>query len=209
VGRIYAGLDQERIAWLEQQPLFFVATAPLDGDGHINLSPKGATGSFRVLSPTSVAYLDLIGSGIETVAHLHENGRIVLMFCAFSGPPTVLRLHGRGRVVQPGDAEFDELLERFAPRPELLATLRSIVVVDLTRVADSCGFVVPRMSLVDERDQLFRWAEHQQRAGGDGWKIAYERTNNRASIDGLAGLELDDEATAAENERYLSEGRVI
>lgn len=209
MGRVFAQLDEKQARWLEQQPVFFVATAPLAADGHVNVSPKGARGSFRVLGPTTVAYLDLIGSGIETVAHLRENGRIVLMFCAFSGPPNILRLHGQGRVVTEGDEGFGDLLRGFDVRPEVSATLRSVVVVEVTRIADSCGFVAPRMEVVEERDQLFRWAEHRERADGAGWKAAYERTNNRASIDGLPGLDVADDVSDAERARYASEGRVI
>ncbi|HYI16775.1 MAG TPA: pyridoxamine 5'-phosphate oxidase family protein [Thermomicrobiales bacterium] len=209
MGRIYAGIDERQRAWLEQQPLFFVSTAPLDAGGHLNVSPKGASGTFRVLGPNRVAYLDLIGSGIETVAHLRENGRIVLMFCAFNGPPTVLRLHGRGQVVQPDDPDFSGLLAHFDLRAELESTLRSIIDIDVTRISDSCGFVVPRMELVDERDQLFRWAEHQERSAGPAWKGAYERTNNSTNIDGLRGLELPDELTETERARFASQGRVI
>lgn len=209
MGRTYTQLDERQIRWLQAQPMFFVATAPLDAEAHINLSPKGATGSFRVLGPTTVAYLDLIGSGIETVAHLRENGRVVLMFCAFNGPPNVLRLHGHGRVVQAGDAEFDRLVQGFEPRKDLQTTLRSVVVVEVTRISDSCGFVVPRMELVEERAQLFRWAEHQQQANGAGWKEAYERVNNQTSIDGLQGLDLTDDLSDAERARYASAGRVI
>src|SRR5262245_5373470 len=115
LGRTYDGLDDGQIAWIERLPMFFVATAPTDPEGHVNLSPKGAMGTFRVLDPTTFAYLDLIGSGVETIAHLRENGRIAVMFCAFDGPPKIMRLHGRGRVVQRDDPEFADLLARFEP----------------------------------------------------------------------------------------------
>ena len=120
-----------------------------------------------------------------------------------------MRLHGVGRPVQQNDDGFEELLATFDVSDEQRQAVRSVVTVDVTRVGDSCGFVVPRMQLVEERDQLFRWAEHQQRSGGGGWKSAYERTNNTASIDGLTGLDLAGEASAAEQARYRSEGRAI
>src|SRR6059058_3779379 len=103
MGRVYDGIDERLAAWIARQPLFFVATAPLAGDGHVNVSPKGPIGSLRVLDDHTVAYLDVTGSGAETIAHLRENGRIVVMLCAFEGPPKILRLHGRGEAVQAGD----------------------------------------------------------------------------------------------------------
>ena len=113
MGRLYDAIDDTTRQWLAKQPMFFVATAPNDPDGHVNLSPKGAAGAFRVLGPTRVAYVDLVGSGVETAAHLRENGRIVLMFCAFAGPPKIVRLHGQGRVVRQDDPEFAALLPEF------------------------------------------------------------------------------------------------
>ena len=110
MGRIYERIDEHQRAWIARQAMFFVATAPLDADGHVNLSPKGPIGSLRVLDDHTVAYLDIVGSGAETIAHLRENGRIVVMLCAFDGPPRILRLHGRGEVVEAGDARFVELL---------------------------------------------------------------------------------------------------
>ena len=110
MGRIYEGIDAHQREWIAKQPLFFVATAPLDAEGHVNLSPKGPIGSFRVLDDHTVAYLDVLGSGAETIAHLRENGRIVVMLCAFEGPPRILRLHGRGEHVLAGDPRFEELL---------------------------------------------------------------------------------------------------
>src|SRR5215208_5648626 len=112
MGRIYDRIDDHQRAWIARQPLFFVGTAPLDGDGHVNLSPKGPIGTLRVLDDHTVAYLDLIGSGAETIAHLRANGRIVVMLCAFEGPPRIVRLHGRGEIVAAGDERFDALLER-------------------------------------------------------------------------------------------------
>jgi hypothetical protein len=200
MGRVYAALDDPLRRWLEAQRLFFVATAPDDPGGHLNLSPKGATGAFRVLGPTTVAYLDLVGSGVETVAHLRQNGRIVLMFCAFDGPPKILRLHGRGRVVGEGDPEFAGLLAGFAVGAEARSLARTVVVVEVSRISDSCGFGVPRMDFVGDRDQHLRWAAGQRAKRGDGWLADYVRANNSASIDGLPGLNAPGVAPAAAGE---------
>ena len=180
MGRTYEGVDDRLARFLAGQHVFFVATAPLGGDGHLNLSPKGLDGTFAVLDPATVAYLDLTGSGIETVAHLRENGRIVVMFCAFEGPPRIVRLHGRGEAVLPGDPRFDGLLARFRPRPGV----RSVIRIDLQRVTDSCGFGVPLLRFDGERDQLDEWAA---RKGPEGI-AAYQTERNARSIDGLPGL---------------------
>lgn len=165
--------------WIAQQRLFFVATAPLSAEGFINCSPKGMD-TFRVLGPKEVGYLDLTGSGIETAAHLAENRRIVFMFCAFAGPPKILRFHGFGAYHLPGSAGFEEVVGLF---PRFPGT-RGIVRAGLTRISDSCGFAVPRYSFVEERDTLVQWAESK---GGDGLDL-YRRDRNRRSIDGLPGL---------------------
>jgi hypothetical protein len=179
---IYDSIDDKLRDWLLAQPVFFVATAPLTGDGHVNVSPKGMDGTFAVLGPLQVGYLDYFGSGIETVAHLRENGRIVIMCCAFSGPPKIVRLHGRGRALHPGDAEFAALRPRFGkPRDR---GLRSIVVVDVERVADSCGFSVPLMDNARDRDVLDRAQERREAEYFD----TYAVTRNATSIDGLPGL---------------------
>lgn len=209
MGRIFEQLDDGLVDWISRQHMFFVATAPTSPDGHINVSPKGAMDTFRVLGPTRVAYLDLQGSGIETVAHLRENGRIVLMFCAFDGAPKILRLHGRGRAVLSDDPEFPALIAPFDLTDDIQATLRSIIAVDVTRIADSCGFGVPRMDFVEERQQLFRWADAQQRQSGDGWMQKYQQANNRTSIDGLDGLDLPDDVIDTESKRYSSSGRAL
>ena len=188
VGRVYDVIDNATRQWLTKQPMFFVASAPNDPDGHLNLSPKGAAGAFRVLGPKTVAYVDLVGSGVETVAHLRENGRIVLMFCAFSGPPKIVRLHGQGRVVPEDDPEFSTLVSEFNLDDDARPLARGIVIVETTRIADSCGFVVPRMDLVAERDQLIRWGEQQQAKNGELWKERYVAANNAHSIDGLPWL---------------------
>lgn len=192
MGRQFDQLDDDLRRWLAAQPLFFVGTAPSDLDGHINISPKGGTGAFAVLGPRQVAYLDLIGSGIETAAHLRENGRIVLMFCAFAGPPKIVRLHGRGRYVPADAPEFAALLDRFAPDEAVRPLARGAVAVAVERIADSCGFGVPRMSFEAERTQLVRWAENRRTKQGDGWKTAYSKQKNAVSIDELPGLDVDD-----------------
>lgn len=180
MGRTYDGIDDRLREFIEKQPVFFVATAPLSGDGHVNLSPKGMTDTFRVLGPRTVAYLDLTGSGVETIAHLRENGRIVVMFCAFDGPPKIVRLHGRGTVIEPDDERFASLVECFPPH---LGT-RSVIQIDVERISDSCGFAVPRMAYERDRDDLERWSE---RKGADGL-VAYKAEKNAVSIDGLPGL---------------------
>jgi hypothetical protein len=182
MGKVFDGLDDGLREFLAAQPVFFVATAPLSAGGHVNLSPKGLD-TFRVLGPRRVAYLDLTGSGVETLAHLRENGRVTLMFCAFSGPPRILRLYGRGRAVEPGDEGWKGLVEQFPEHPGV----RSVVVVELERVADSCGYGVPLFQYVGQRRQLPAWAV---RKGTEG--IArYQRQKNRQSIDGLPGLRND------------------
>jgi len=179
MGRLNDQITPELTAWIERQRVFFVATAPLAADGLVNCSPKGLD-TLRILNPRTVAYLDLTGSGIETVAHVRENGRVVLMFCAFDGPPRILRLHGRGTVLTSEDAGFADLLARF---PELPA-MRSIIRVDVRRIADSCGFGVPQYQFVGNRDQLARWAA----AKGDAALADYRKAKNATSIDGLPGL---------------------
>jgi pyridoxamine 5'-phosphate oxidase-like protein len=176
MGDTYAGVDGELAAFLTGQHVFFVATAPLAADGHVNLSPKGLD-TFRIVDRQTVAYLDLTGSGAETIAHLRENGRIALMWCAFEGPPKIVRVHGRGTVVYPGDPEFD----RLALHLPNVAGARSIIRVDADRVSDSCGFSVPLYTFEGQRDQLVKWAE---RKGADGL-VAYREERNAESIDGL------------------------
>src|SRR3954447_21052712 len=152
MGKVYDGIDDKLAAWIAAQQMFFVGTAPLDADGHVNVSPKGPIGSLRVAGPHEVAYLDVVGSGAETAAHLRENGRIVIMLCAFSGRPRIVRLHGRGTVVWAEMPEFDALREALAfEEPEVEATRRAIVRVSVTRVADACGFGVPLMDFQGSR----------------------------------------------------------
>jgi hypothetical protein len=179
LGKIYPEIDQHLSKFIQQQPVFFVATAPLSEKGHINVSPKGLD-SLRILGPRTVGYLDVIGSGVETIAHVKENGRIALMFCAFQGPPRVLRLHGRARVLRPQDPEFAEC----APQFPLYEGTRSIIVVAVTRISTSCGYAVPLMKHESERAQYTAWA---QKKGPEGLKI-YVREKNARSIDELTGL---------------------
>lgn len=179
MGKVYGQLDESLMSFIGRQHVFFVGTAPDAPDGHLNLSPKGLD-TFRILGPMSVAYLDLIGSGIETVAHLRQNGRITIMFCAFEGRPLIVRLYGRGRVVEPGDPEWDGLIDRFPEYPGV----RSVVVVDLERIADSCGFAVPLYEYRGERSQLIDYA---CKKGPEGLE-RYKALKNRESIDGIAGL---------------------
>ncbi len=179
MGKPRLQIDEDLARTIQEQHVFFVATAPLDPQGNLNLSPKGLD-SFRILGPRSVAYLDLIGSGVETIAHLKENGRIVLMFCNFQGPPNIVRLHGMGRVVEPHSSEFASLAQKF---PVYEGT-RTIIVVDVTRISDSCGFAVPIMKYEGERIQLLSWVEKK---GADGLKM-YKQEKNRRSIDGLPAL---------------------
>lgn len=172
----YESIDPELAEWIAGQRMFFVATAPLARDGHINLSPKGGD-SFRVLGPLEVIYQDYTGSGVETVAHIRENGRIVVMFCAFEGSPKILRLHGHGTVITPGDARFSELELLFPPNPGT----RAFIHVAVTRVVDSCGWAVPVYDFRGHRDTLDQWAAHQ---GPDGLN-AYRAKKNQTSIDGI------------------------
>jgi hypothetical protein len=187
VGKIYDGIDEHQREWIAKQPLFFVGSAPLDGDGHVNVSPKGPIGTLRVLDDHTVAYLDMVGSGAETVAHLRENGRIVVMLCSFEGPPRILRLHGRGAVVPAGDSRFEELYERagFEAPHDVEAARRAIILVDVNRVADSCGYGVPLMSYEGERPHMEAWAEKKLRVGGEAEIEAYVARKNAESIDGL------------------------
>lgn len=180
MGTVFAEIDEKLRTWLISAPVFFVATAPLSGEGLLNCSPKGMAGSFVVLDGTTVAYLDLTGSGIETVAHLRENGRIVLMFCAFERRPRIVRLHGRGHVVTQRDPRFADLVQRFGPHPGI----RSVVVIEVARISESCGYGVPQLDYVADRPVLDQWALKK----GEAALVDYRLANNAASIDGLPAL---------------------
>ena len=186
MGKAYDAIDDKLAAWIGEQSLFFVGTAPLDADGHVNVSPKGPIGSLRVAGPHEVAYLDIVGSGAETAAHLRENGRIVVMLCAFSGPPRILRLHGRGEVVWAQDPAFEALRAGMAfAEPEVDELRRAIVRVHVTRIADSCGFGVPVMEHVGERPNAAKWARGKLAKDGPTALEDYKVTKNTTSIDGL------------------------
>jgi hypothetical protein len=179
MGKTHAGITPDLAAWIGKQHLFFVATAPLAADGLINCSPKGMD-TFRILGPDEVAYLDLTGSGVETIAHARENGRIVFMFCAFEGAPNIVRLHGRSEVLPAGSPEYAALAPRFPQYPGRRAIIRA----RLTRISDSCGYAVPRYSYAGDRDTLSKWSEAK---GPEGLQ-KYQREKNASSLDGLAGL---------------------
>ena len=189
MAKVFDQIDEGLRAFIEAQTMFFVATAPSGDGGHVNLSPKGGRNLFRVTGPLGFAYVDLMGSGIETVAHLRENGRIVIMFCAFEGPPKIVRLHGVGRPVQQNDEGFEELLASFEISDEQRRAVRSVITVEVSRVGDSCGFVVPRMDYVGERDQLYRYADNRIRKIGEDAVLEYVSENNAESLDGLTGLD--------------------
>ena len=190
MGKTYVELDERLAAFIAKQHLFFVATAPSSVDGHVNVSPKGHD-SLRILDGRRVAYLDYPGSGIETVAHVKENGRIVLMLCSFSGAPNILRLYGKGRVIEPHEPDFEALLAHFEAR----MPPRAIVEVTLDRIQDACGYAVPLYEYQGERDTLQKWCLRKHEALEMG---AYQRQKNSHSIDGLPGLDADDAASVPE-----------
>jgi hypothetical protein len=173
-------IDSEMAAWIGKQKIFFTGTAPLSEDGHVNVSPKGGE-AFRVLGPLEAAYLDYTGSGAETAAHVRENRRIVIMFCAFDGPPKIVRLHGRGTVLTPEDARFAALATHFPHNPGT----RAIMHIEVTRVSDSCGYSVPLYDFKSQRDVLDRWAEKQ----GPEKLETYRATKNQRSVDGLPAFQ--------------------
>ena len=179
MGRLYDGITPEVVAWIREQRILFVATAPTASSGHINCSPKGLD-TFRILGPRSVGYLDLTGSGAETIAHVRENGRILFMFCALSGPPKIMRLHGSGEVILPTSSHWDLLRPLFPEYPGA----RSIIRAEITRISDSCGDGVPIYTYQGERTTLCHWAETKGIEGLD----LYRREKNRHSIDGLPAL---------------------
>jgi hypothetical protein len=181
--KVLDGISDGLATWLLAQPMFFVATAPLAEDGHVNLSPKGMDGTFAVLGPHQVGYLDYFGSGSETIAHLRENGRITVMFSAFEGPPNIVRLYGRGSFILPGEAAFDELRGRFSK--DRTTGQRSIVLIDLDRVQESCGYSVPKMALVEQRDILDLY---QEKKGPEAY-VDSGQQENAVSIDGLPALD--------------------
>ena len=178
-------INSELADWISRQRVFFVATAPLSAEAHVNASPKGGE-AFRVMGPLEVVYQDYTGSGAETMAHLRENGRIVIMFCAFEGSPKIVRLHGSGTVVVAGHSRYEELAALFPANPGT----RSFIHVAVTRVSDSCGYSVPLYDFKENREVLDRWAEKQ----GPEKLEAYRATKNRKSIDGLPAFDFPVEA---------------
>lgn len=183
MSKLYEHITDRLEAFIKRQHVFFVATAPLEDGGHVNVSPKGQN-TFAILDPHTVAYQDFSGSGAETIAHLKQNGRITIMFCSFEGPPFILRLYGKGEVLEPIDPNFDALNKRFA----LDLGVRSIIRVELTRIQDSCGFGVPLYAFVKPRDTLLQWAEKK----GEQGIVQFKREHNVRSIDGLLALEVFD-----------------
>ena len=181
MAKTFDAIDARLAAWIARQRMFFVATAPSGDGGHVNVSPKGPIETLRVLDEHTVAYLDLVGSGAETVAHLQDNGRIVVMLCAFEGPPRIVRLHGRGEVLEAGAVEFPEATA--LPQQQ-----RTVIRVDVERIADSCGFGVPLMAFEGQRPQLQAWAETKLAKGGPGALDEYVAEKNAVSIDGLPAL---------------------
>lgn len=188
MGKTYERIDGRLRTFIEDQHIFFTATAPLDGDGTVNLSPKGISGSFAVIDDLTVAYLDFAGSNAETVAHLRENGRITLMWCAFQGPPNIVRVHGRGEPVFRDDARFTGLLGHFSAVDPVRHGLRAIIVVTADLIRDTCGYGVPFMSY-DEDRSLHR--QRFEREDDTSLSAYFEKKEHIAtSIDGLPGLPL-------------------
>ena len=182
MGSEFPQIDDKLKRWIAKQNLFFVATAPASTDGLVNCSPKGGD-SFAVLGPLEVAYADFGGSGIETVAHVRENGRIVIMFCAFEGPPKILRLYGQAEVIEPQSDRFDQLVAAFPPQP----MHRNIIRIDVTRIADSCGYGVPRYDYVGERAATANYLSDKT----PDMMQAHLSKGNARSLDGLPGLTPD------------------
>ena len=181
MAKVFDAIEPRLAAWIARQRMFFVATAPSGDGGHVNVSPKGPIETLRVLDEHTVAYLDLVGSGAETVAHLHDNGRIVVMLCAFEGPPRIVRLHGRGEVLEADAVEFPDATA-------LPQQHRTVIRVAVERIADSCGFGVPLMTYEGERPQSLAWAQSKLAKGGPGALDEYVAEKNAVSIDGLPAL---------------------
>jgi len=180
---VIEAIDEAIRTFIESQQMFFVASAPLAAGGHVNVSPRGLD-TFRILSPTRVAWLDHVGSGAETIAHVRENGRLTVMFCAFQGPPTIVRLHGRGTVLRPVDEAFGDLRSRFGDAPPA----RAIIMLDVERLSHSCGFGVPLYEYKGQRTQLVDWADRK----GETALRTYQTQKNARSIDGLPAVDWID-----------------
>ena len=183
MGKEYTEIDERLQKWIARQHVFFVATAPLSANGLVNCSPK-ALDSLRILGPNTLAYVDIGGSGVETVAHLKENGRIVIMLCAFDGSPKIFRFYGTGNVVEPHDSRFSELLARFPAQP----SARNIIEVAVERIIDSCGYGVPLYEFKKDRDSLANYYGKKT----DQEIADFRQDRNAASLDGLPGLKFID-----------------
>ncbi len=183
MAKVHARVEGRLREFVERQRMFFVASAPLAEDGHVNLSPRGVPGSFGMLDEHTFAWLDTSGSGSETIAHVRENGRVAVMFCAFEGAPNIVRFHGRGRVVTIYDDDYPALAGHFPDLPGA----RAVIVVDIERISDACGYGVPLMEYAGERDLLTPYFERKGPAGS----AAYRRRKNRTSIDGLPAFDFD------------------
>lgn len=180
MAQTFEGIDSDLRQWIARQHVFFVATAPVGGDGFVNCSPKGGD-SLRIVDDHTLVYLDSVGSGVETIAHLKDNGRIVLMLCAFDGPPRIVRFHGRGDVVTPADPAFEALVGLFPACPGVRAVIR----IQAKRISDSCGYGVPLLDFREDRSAMSLWA---QKKGADGL-VDYQRDKNTRSLDGLPGVD--------------------
>jgi Pyridoxamine 5'-phosphate oxidase len=191
MARTYAEIDERLADWIARQSLFFVGTAPSGDDGHVNVSPKGPIGSLRVLGPHTVAYLDIVGSGAETIAHLRQNGRIVVMLCAFQGPPRIVRLHGEGEALQPSHPEFAETLALGFHEPQAPEARRALIRVEVTRISDSCGYGVPLMRYEGARPHSDLSTAKRLRVHGPDALRDYQAEHNQRSLDGLPAVELD------------------
>lgn len=179
MGKVYQAIDERIQKWIAAQKVFFVATAPLSTEGHINCSPKDGY-SIRVLDGKTLVYLDLIGSGVETIAHLRENGRIIVMMCAFEGAPMIMRFHGRGEIIEKDHPEFERFKLLFVSE----VGIRSFILIHLDRISDSCGFGVPVLEFKHHRKQLRTFNERN----GEEKLADYKIEHNTRSIDGLRGV---------------------
>ncbi|KAF9646297.1 hypothetical protein BDM02DRAFT_3171887 [Thelephora ganbajun] len=191
-------LQPEHIAWIVAQKLFWVATSPLSPDGHINVSPKGVAGTFHVINEHKVWYEDLTGSGIETISHIRENGRITVMFSAFEGAPRIVRLFGKGTVYEFGSKEYTELI----PPEKRNPGSRAVIMVDIYQVSSSCGYAVPFYSYQGERHALNQFFNNKEQKDNEAEADAedpsmckaesgikeYWENKNAKSLDGLPGL---------------------
>jgi Pyridoxamine 5'-phosphate oxidase len=189
MAKVFERIDEHHREWIARQALFFVATAPLDGDGRVNVSPKGPIGTLRVVDDHTLAYVDIFGSGSETIAHLRENGRICVMLCSFEGPPRIMRFHGHGEVVFPEDPRFEDLLAELDFDLTVDPTARrSVIVVDVARISDSCGYDVPLMDFKGLREHHPKAVAKRLRTMGAEAYTDYARTRNAESIDGLPAV---------------------